>query len=255
MFYSVCVPAVFRGKNVKEALEAVRAAGFKNYEFWGWWDQDMDAYKEAQDKEKLSAAALCTKMVPLTDAARRQEYLAGLKETVEVCHELGCRTIISQVGPELEGVSREEQHASIVEGLRLCVSMLEENDLTLVIEPLNTRIDHKGYYLWSSEEAFEIVDEVGSRHVKVLFDLYHQYIMNDLSIERILHNIDKIGHFHMAGYPGRHEPLIDSEIDYPVILKEIEQSGYKGAVGLEYMPVQDAAEGLKVLYGQLNRGI
>ena len=251
MTYSVCIPAVLRGKNVKEALEAVRAAGYNHYEFWGWWGQDMDAYKEAQEKQQLSPAALCTKMIPLTDAVRRQEYLEGLKETVEVCHKLGCKTIISQVGSELEGVSRQEPHAGIVEGLRMCVPILEENDLTLVIEPLNTRIDHKGYYLWSSEEAFQIVDEVGSRYVKVLFDLYHQYVMEDLSIERIVHNIDKIGHFHMAGYPGRHEPLIDSEIDYPSILKAIEQSGYQGAVGLEYMPVQDAEAGLKVLCGQL----
>ena len=123
--------------------------------------------------------------------------------------------------------------------------------MTLVIEPLNTRIDHRGYYLWRSQEAFEIVDEVASPCVKVLFDLYHQHIMSDLSIDAIVAHIDRIGHFHMAGYPGRHEPMIESEIDYPAILRAIEKSGYAGAVGLEYFPVRDAAEGLKALHEEL----
>ena len=78
-------------------------------------------------------------------------------------------------------------------------------------------------------------------------DLYHQYAMDDLDIQEILKNLDKIGHFHMAGYPGRHEPMIDDEIDYPAVLKMLRESGYQGGVGLEYMPVKDAFEGLKKL--------
>ena len=129
--------------------------------------------------------------------------------------------------------------------------MLEEAYLTLVFEPLNTRVDHKGYYLWSCEEAFAIQKEVASDHVKVLLDLYHQAVMDDLDLPLILENLDKIGHFHMAGCPGRHEPLIDCRVDYASILGAIREAGYSEAVGLEYFPVQPAAEGLKELYSQL----
>lgn len=129
--------------------------------------------------------------------------------------------------------------------------MLQANDMTLVIEPLNIKINHQGYYLWESSEAYQIIDEVGDKHVKVLFDLYHQYVMKDLVVEDIVKNIDKIGHFHMAGYPGRNEPMIDSEVDYPVILKAIRESGYQRGVGLEYFPKQSAVEGLKLLCTQL----
>lgn len=83
---------------------------------------------------------------------------------------------------------------------------MREYDLTLVIEPLNTKVDHPGYYLWRAAEAFDIVDEVEDDHVKVLYDLYHQAVMQDLRLYEIERNIDKIGHFHMAGCPGRHEP-------------------------------------------------
>jgi len=128
---------------------------------------------------------------------------------------------------------------------------VEEAGITLVFEPLNTRIDHVGYYLWSLDEAFQIVEEVGSPNVKALIDLYHHYVMDDLDIDKIVANIHKIGHFHMAGFPGRHEPLIDSEVDYATVLGAIRKSGYAGAVGLEYFPVHSAAEGLKELVPQL----
>lgn len=251
MYYSVSIPAVFRGKNIEEALAAVKAAGFEHYEFWDWQGLDLDAYEAAQKKAGLHLTTFCTKAEPLTDPVRHGEYVRWLKETAKVCKKLGAKRIITQVGQEQEGMSREEQHASIVEGLKKCVPVLEEQDLVLMIEPLNTRIDHVGYYMWSSQEAFEIVEEVGSAHVKVLYDLYHQYVMNDLSVEKILKNMDKIAHFHMAGYPGRHEPMIDSEVDYPAILRAIKASGYQGCIGLEYMPVHDAAEGLKELREQL----
>ena len=248
MQYSVCLPAVLNKIEVNEAMAAVKEAGFNQYEIWGWWDYDMEKYLLAQQRNGLQIAGMCTKMVSLTDPDLREEYVQGLGETAEVCHKMGCKTVISQVGAEREGVSREEQHESIVEGLRACVQILQENDLTLMIEPLNTRIDHAGYYLWSAEEAFQIVEEVDDPHVKVLYDLYHQYVMDDLDVDLLVQNIDKIGHFHMAGYPGRHEPMVDSEIDYPVILEAIRRSGYGESVGMEYIPVHDAKDGLRKLF-------
>ncbi len=251
MNYSVCVPAVLGKMGVAEALRAVKKAGFSQYEIWSWWDQDVDAYKAAQEQEQLSIAALCTRFIPLTDPACREAYVIGVRETAEVCRKLGCKTIISQVGNAVEGVSRQKQHDSIAAGLRECLPVLREHDLTLVIEPLNTRIDHIGYYLWKAEEGFEIVDELGDEHVKVLYDMYHQYVMGDLQVPEIVENIRKIGHFHMAGFPGRHEPMVNSDVDYPEILAAIKASGYAGSIGQEYFPVKDAEEGLKELFGQL----
>lgn len=251
MHYSVCLPAVLGGWKPEDALRAVKNAGYSHYEIWGWWGFDLDELLAAQKENELSIAALCTRFFILNDPSRREEFLAGLQETAPVCKKLGCKTVITQVGAEIPGVSREKQHESIVEGLKAAIPLLREHDLTLTFEPLNTRVDHKGYYLWSSEEAFRIAEEVNDPHVKVLYDLYHQAVMDDLNLERIVENIDKIGHFHMAGVPGRHEPLIDSRVDYPTILKAIRESGYSGSVGQEYLPLRPAAEGLKELHKQL----
>jgi len=252
MHYSVCLPAVLGGWKSGDALRAVKEAGYSHYEIWGWWDLDLEELLSAQRENGLSIAALCTRFFILNDPARRDEFLSGLRETALVCQKLGCKTVITQVGAEIPGISREKQHESIVEGLKAGIPLLREYGLTLTFEPLNTRIDHKGYYLWSAEEAFQIAREVDDPQVKVLYDLYHQYVMDDLVLPRIVENIGLIGHFHMAGVPGRHEPLTDSEVPYGSILPAIRKAGYRGSVGLEYFPVRDAASGLKELGEQLN---
>lgn len=251
MYFSVCLGALFPKDPALQAMEKIRRAGLSHYEFWSWWDKDMDEYLAAQRATGLTPTALCTRFISLTDPSCRADYIKGVEETVAVCKKLGCSTIISQVGKELPGVPRPAQQESIIEGLRACVPILKENDITLVIEPLNTRVNHPGYYLWQCEEAFHIVRSVGDRHVKVLVDLYHQHVMDDLDMDEIIRNLAWVGHFHMAGAPGRHEPL-ESDMDYPDLLCQLEQAGYKGSVGLEYFPARDAEEGLQNLCSVLH---
>jgi len=164
--------------------------GFTAFEFWNWWDKDLDDVVEQRDKNEVKVAACCTKFVSLVDPKLRSE--AGV---------------------------------------------------TLVIEPLNERVDHPGYYLVRSDEAFEVIDEVGSPNVKVVFDIYHQQVSEGDLIKNITDNIDKIGHFHAAGNPGRNE-LSSGEINYPEVFAVIEGTSYEGYVGLEYWPKRDAAAGL-----------
>jgi len=115
----------------------------------------------------------------------------------------------------------------------------------LVLEPLNVYVDHVGYYLYSSQEGFDIVEAVGSKNVKLLFDLYHQQIMEGNLIRNSTNNIYKIGHFHAAGSPGRHELYI-GEVNYPEVFKAIDEAGYRGYVGFEYFPVEESTKGIKV---------
>ena len=251
MFYSACIPALFGGKTAREALAAASDAGLKHYEFWGWNEEQIASFAQAQEEFGMTPVAMCTTFHELTDPNGRDAYVEGIKKTIPACKSLSCKNIISQVGPERTDISRQAQHESIVAGLKAAAPYVEEAGLTLVFEPLNTRVDHVGYYLWSEEEAFQIQEEVGSPNVKILLDLYHQAVMDDLDIDRIVANLDKIGHFHMAGHPGRHEPLINCQVDYATILAAICKAGYTEAVGLEYMPVYPAAEGLKTLYAQL----
>ena len=142
------------------------------------------------------------------------------------------------------GAPREEQHASIVEGLRAGAPILEKYGITVMIEPLNTYVNHPGYYLWSAVEAFDIVREVNSPNVKVIFDIYHQQVMEGNIIPNIVNNLDLIAHLHGAGHPGRNE-MQYGESDYRVINAAVDKAGYTGALGLEYRPLLDPMESLK----------
>jgi hydroxypyruvate isomerase len=121
--------------------------------------------------------------------------------------------------------------------------LLEEAGITLLLEPLNGKVNHPGIYLESSDEGFEIIREVGSPNVKILFDIYHQQITEGDIIRRMTSNIDLIGHIHCAGNPGRHE-LDSGELDYGRIFKALESAAYKGYAGIEYFPAESPTEGL-----------
>jgi len=243
MKLSVCVDAVYHRRDTFESLKEIKGLGIGAYEFWVWWDKDLTPYRRGVEELGLDISCFCTKFIPLTEPDRRGSYVKGLEESIQAAKALGVKRLISQAGNEVSGVSRQAQQDSIVDGLKACVPLLEASGITLLLEPLNTKVDHMGYYLYSSDEAFEIVAETASPSVKVLFDIYHQQIMEGNLIARLQKNIGKIGHFHAAGNPGRHE-LDDGEINYKAIFTAIRETGYDGYMGLEYFPRRDPSEGL-----------
>lgn len=243
MKLSVCIDAVYNGEPVAKALHEIKEIGYSSFEFWSWWDKDLEVLQKVKEELEMTLVAFCTKFVSLVDPAQRDVYLKGLEESISVAKRLGCKQLITQVGNDT-GMDRSFQHQSLVEGLKACVPLLEAGGITLLVEPLNTRADHKGYYLDSSDEAFAIIDEVGSKHVKVLFDIYHQQIMEGDMIRRITGNIDKIGHLHAAGTPRRSE-LYNGELNYNAIFKAIDEKGFNGYIGLEYFPLEKAIKGLR----------
>ncbi len=246
MRFSVCLDALYKGKDILDSIRAVKASGLTAIEFWGWENKDMEALSRVCREEGLAVAAFCAKMGSLVQGLEKEAYLAGLRASVNAARSVGCKTLIGLTGNEAEGLSRTRQHENLVESLKNCAPVLEEAGVQLVLEPLNIIKDHKGYYLSRSEEAFEIVEKVGSAQVKVLFDIYHQQITEGNLIANITANVDKIGHFHAAGNPGRHE-LDNGEIHYPSIFRAIDAAGYKGFIGLEYFPLEEVSEGLAKL--------
>ena len=245
MNYSVCIDALYHGKDFVEGMRETKEAGLDAFEFWSWWDKEIDQIVEEKEKLGLTVAAMCTKFFSLVDPKEHESYLAGLEESIAAAKKLGCKTLISQVGADT-GEAREKQYAALLQGVKKVVPVLEENGITLVLEPLNTAVDHAGYYLSSSKEAFLLAKEAGSENVKILFDIYHQQITEGDVIRSIRENISLIGHFHAAGNPGRHE-IDTGELNYPNIFRVIQETGYTGYMGLEYFPVKPALEGLQKL--------
>jgi hydroxypyruvate isomerase len=246
---------IFRELPFAERIPAAKACGIPAIEFWGWDNKDLNAVRDAAEACGAVVSVCC---VGTADAKRKEAYgkhamlnpanaplfAEIVEETIEKVAPLGIRTLITTTGQERFDVSRGYQHDAITACLKSAAPVAEKHGVTIVLEPLNILVDHKGYFLSSSCEGFDILRAVDSPNVKLLYDVYHQQITEGNLIDNIRANIGLIGHFHIADVPGRHEPGT-GEINYKNVFKAIGETGYTQYVGLEYMPAGGAAESLK----------
>ena len=156
---------------------------------------------------------------------------------------VGCDRAIVTAGNQLNKKSYQEQRSVLVESLAMAGEKLKSRNFSLNLETLNTFVDHPGYLLNDPNDTIAICKETGCDNINMLYDIYHMGIMGGNITDFIRHNIKRIGHFHMAAIPGRHEPK-RGETNYPFLFDEIEKLGYEGYVGLEYVPLLPHRESL-----------
>jgi hydroxypyruvate isomerase len=241
---SVRVEPLFRDLALPQQMEKVAEARYHGFEFGNWRAADPAAITKLQNKLGIECACLVgnrgvnPKGMGLCDPRDREGFLTEIKASVEAAKRFETTRLVTLTGNEVPGMSREAQHRSIVEGLRAAHDVVAPRGITLIVEVLNTLVNHPGYYLNRTAEAFDIVREVGSPHVKILFDIYHVQIMEGNLIDTIRRNIAAIGHFHVGDVPGRHEPGT-GEINYGNVFKAIHQLGFRDFVAMEYRPSKD----------------
>jgi hydroxypyruvate isomerase len=242
---SVRVEPLFPRMPLAAQMENVAAAGYQGFEFGDWRAQDPAAITKLKNKLGLECACLVgnravnPKGMGLSNPADRDGFLAEIKASVEAAKRFETTRLVTLTGNDVPGMTREQQHASIVEGLKRGQDVAAPHGVTLIVEPLNTLVNHAGYYLNQTREAFEIMREVSSPHVKILFDIYHVQIMEGNLIDTIRRNIAEIAHFHVGDVPGRHEPGT-GEINYGNVFKAIGELGFRQFVAMEYTPSTDA---------------
>ena len=247
----VPIPCFFGDMDFCEGLRRVKALGYDAAETYNWKGLDFDAVRRTCEETGVELLSMCTSEFRMTDPTFRQAWLDGLEESCQAANRMGVKRLITQVGQDT-GAPREQQHAAIVETLNLARPILEKSGVTIMLEPLNTLVNHPGYYLWSAVEGFEIIREVNHPLVKLVYDIYHQQVMEGNIIPNITKTLDCIAHLHSAGHPGRNE-LQYGENDYKVIFAAVDKAGYTGACGLEYRPLMDPEESLREamrLYGK-----
>ena len=241
---SVRVEALFRDMNLPQMMEKVAEAGYQGFEFGNWRAQDAAAIAKLKNKLGLQCACLVgnravnPKGMTLVDPADRAAFLAEIQASTEAAKRFETTRLVTLTGNELPGIPREVQHKSIVEGLKRAHDVVAPHGVTLIVEPLNTLVNHQGYYLNHTPEAFEIMREVASPNVKILFDIYHVQIMDGNLIDAIRTNIASIGHFHVGDVPGRHERGT-GEINYANVFRAIRETGFRHFVAMEYVPSKD----------------
>ena len=125
------------------------------------------------DRLNLVVTGTINKSFELTNPLLRKQYTEDLKASIKVAKMLNCNMLFTQGGSIVSDLPAIEIHESIVEGSKECAPILEAANITLVVEPVNTLINHPNAYLNNIKEAFEIIDIVGSLNIKVLYDIYH----------------------------------------------------------------------------------
>jgi hydroxypyruvate isomerase len=138
--------------------------------------------------------------------------------------------------------------SACVDGLTPLAAEAEAAGVGLLLEPLNTKVDHAGHECDRTAWAAEVIDRVGSPSLRILYDFYHAQIMEGDLLQTVGQNLHRIGHFHTAGVPGRHEIDDQQEVNYRAIARALREHGYTGYVVHEFIPRGDTTEALRQAY-------
>ena len=171
-----------------------------------------------------------------------ETVINGLKKGIDLAADIGTKSVITFTGMSYKDMNPDKAADLCVETWKKVMPHAEKKGITLVLEHLNSRDDshpmkgHPGYFGDDVDFCAKLVNGVGSKNFKLLFDVYHVQVMNGDVIRRIKQYKDIIGHYHTAGCPGRGEIDETQEINYPPILKAILETGYKGYLAQEFIP-------------------
>jgi hydroxypyruvate isomerase len=241
---------LFNEHEFLERFDAAAAAGFKGVEYLFPY-----AYPKEQLAEKLTRHRLIQVLhnLPAGDWAagergiacipgRQEEFQDGVGRALEYAKALGCKQVNCLAGIAPKDAPADKVRETFVANLKFAAARLEEAGIRLLIEPCNTR-DLPGFYLSRSQQALEVIREVGSSNLFLQYDIYHMQVMEGDLAPTIERNRALIKHMQLADNPGRNEPGT-GEINYPFLFRFIDGLGYEGWIGCEYKPKGKTPDGL-----------
>lgn len=174
------------------------------------------------------------------------EYHAECKKklltSIDLAVEVGSPSVITFTGMSEKNIDRDQSAKNCLRLWKEVIGYAEKKKINLVLEHLNSRDDshpmkgHPGYFGDDVDFCVELIKQIGSPRMKLLFDVYHVQIMNGDVIRRLKTYQEYIGHYHTAGNPGRCELDENQELNYPAVMRAILETGYQGYVAQEFIP-------------------
>ena len=261
---SVCIETIFPYQvPYEEQIKTCAELGFKSYEFWyhdlqrdgkgGWIEKekakDLDVIYRLNQELGLKLVTFtlnsphCDHGGNLIDDRGVDMMMRELDHLLPIAQKLGVLQLITYVGDEVPGIKRSELLKKVAKSLRKMDRVLDNSGVVLTIEPLS-HPKYKGCLLPTIKDAGDLCREVGGKNIKILYDIFHVQIMTGNLLASLQEYIEYIGHIHVSGVPGQHEP-VEGEINLPLVLKKLSEMGYKGYFGLEYYPLKEVVSSLK----------
>jgi hydroxypyruvate isomerase len=236
--------------SIEEEFELAAKAGFQSVEsltqYAAWSDADIERVKKVCRANRLGVDTVLAQQdwkkrpVSIVDPAHRETFLGDVRNAIVYSKKLDIPQISLTSGLSAAGLSQEQQWASLTEGIKRAADLIAAAKLTLLIEPLNSLVDHPGCFLTSAVDGLRLVKEINLPHVRLLFDLYHEQIMRGNLINTLKAAEPYVAVFHVADNPGRNDPGT-GEVYYPNVYEAIRKTGYSGYIGMEYHPLDTAA--------------
>ena len=184
----------------------------------------------------------------IRSAMNRVENHAKIEEefrkSIPRAARLGVPNVITFSGNR-EGMSDDEGARNTIAGLDRVKKIAEDHGVTICMELLNSKVDHKDYMCDHTAWGLRVVQAVNSPNVKLLYDIYHMQIMEGDLIRTIRENIQWLGHFHTGGVPGRHELDDTQEVNWSGVMRAIAETAYRGYVAHEFLPARDPLRSLE----------
>ena len=180
----------------------------------------------------------------LNKKKNHEKCLAEIRKAIEATSEAGYKNVICFSGNR-EGQDDAEGMKVCAEALKQVVGLAEEKKVTLCMELLNSKVDHKDYMCDHTRWGVDLCKMVGSERFKLLYDIYHMQIMEGDVIRTMRDNKDYIGHIHTGGVPGRNEIDEGQELYYPAIMRAIADMNFKGYVAQEFIPRREPLASLR----------
>jgi hydroxypyruvate isomerase len=232
---------------VQRIAEAARL-GFPAVEFWPYEGKDIDAIVAACKQHRIEIAQFTVWgfRPGLNDPKNHNRFVEKVEEGCKIAHRLNCRLMTVVGGDDVRGMTQQQMHENVIAGLRRAAPVAERHNVTLILEPMNIRVDHKGHCLYGSEPTVRIIKAVNSRFVKINWDLYHMQISEGDLCGHLRDGYDAMGYMQLADHPGRNEPGT-GEVHYPRVLKQLHDLGYRGYVGLELRPRRTELEAARAV--------
>jgi hydroxypyruvate isomerase len=242
MQLSLCLEMLYPDLSFTERMKTAAALGYRAFEFWDWRDKDLQAVNRTALENSLAVAAMSgNRRYTLLDPDDRAGLLEEMMQVFAVAQRLHCHNVMMLTdvlnrdgsAAPTRPLSKEAKIASIVAGLSELAGWARDANITLLLEPLNTVLDHRGCFLDSSELGINIVKQVNHPNVQLLYDIYHLSMMGEDVLTQIEKHRAHIGYIHVADMPGRHQPGTGT-IDYAAVNALLRRIGYSGFVGMEF---------------------
>jgi len=253
---SVCIEMVFTEVPFEDRFRLAKESGFDFIEFWTWKDKNTKQINELCCAHDLKIASFSgDQEFSMIDEDQREDYISFIESSIETAQFLNCEHLVVHsnalgengvvIDPYLH-VSNVKKNAVMFDVLKSLAVIAEAANITLLLEALNTVVDHPGNFLTFTKDAAELIRVVNSSNIKILYDIYHMQIMEDNLIETLKSYIDAIGYIHVADVPGRHEPGT-GEINFANVMSVLKELDYGGIVGFELDPEHDSTAAVRAI--------